>query len=92
MLQALQDYEATIQALASECHFIAELGIQVDKLFHTFNGHEEYESQTHGHKEQIWEVEINCEEDNVKVCDAEVNPVVLWLISSVRKKKPLQTN
>ena len=48
MLQTLQEYEATVQAFASECQSIAKLGIQLDKLVHTFSGHEEHESWTQG--------------------------------------------
>ena len=70
MFQTLQEYEATIQALAFNCQSIIELGIQVDQLVNTFNGHEEHESWTQGLQEQIWEVETYCEEDNGEVCDA----------------------
>ncbi|GFS39068.1 hypothetical protein Acr_00g0060990 [Actinidia rufa] len=74
MLQTLQDYEASIQTNTSACQSNAELGIQVDKLVHTFNGHEEHESWTQGQQEQIWEVETFCEKDNSEVCEAQSEP------------------
>ena len=64
MLQTLQDYEASVQELASNCQSIVELGIQVDQLVHTFNGQEELESLTQGQQKQVWEVETYTEEHN----------------------------
>ena len=58
----------------SECQSIDKLGIQVDHLGNTFNGHEEHESWPQGQQEQIWEVETFCEKDNGEVCNAQSEP------------------
>ena len=74
MLQTLQEYKATVQALTFNYQSITKLRIQVDQLVNTFNGHEEHESWTQVQQEQIWEVETYCEKYNGEVCNAQSKP------------------
>ena len=90
MLQTLQDYEASVQTFASTCQPISQLGIQVNRLVHTFNEQEDQKSMTQRQHEQVWEVATYIVRDTTLSCWKHgANSVVLRLISSMRNTKNL---